>query len=571
MANRLEFSTSLDGSGFARGIRDMERLAGISGGRMSGALAGGLGAHGGPGGGVSGVIRESLVIIREFGRGNYTRIPGSATLLAQYLGGLSLLYKSTASSAVAAAMAERKLTEEMALAAVVARDKAIASKAAAVAVEMDGAASVIAAAEDDLAATAAEENAAAQNVKALASERAARVAMASSRITVTAFGWIAIAAIALAVPVYLLWNHFNKLAKAHKEFADSVDASRHTFLDEAKAAEENRRANEQLDQWLKNELSTRKDLKDITEERIEQLHQETQAQVALMRASGDSAAAINQYEMRQLRTEQQILQASNAIANSKLAEAEASLKAARSGRDTFATHGLQIDGKEITPKAAQEALDNAINAKDTIYQKLKDNPDYQRLKDEASQPAKPQSPFTVKPIGAFNQVAYGMNTAVSMRDKMEREALVTGSNGMSAGFSLQDLNAIILKNQKYLDLSTDKQNSYSDAIDDSKKDISAYSTEAKKSAASLVRINKELEIRGGVGAQTAALEDAKKSSGKGLPGGDALVRVGNFLGTSRSGIENLAAEHVKIAREQLGHLRSMDSKIGHGGTSFSGT
>lgn len=41
--------------------------------------------------------------------------------------------------------------------------------------------------------------------------------------------------------------------------------------------------------------------------------------------------------------------------------------------------------------------------------------------------------------------------------------------------------------------------------------------------------------------------------------GDSLVRTGNFLGTAKGQIEVLAAEHVKIAREQLGVSRRIEA------------
>lgn len=51
--------------------------------------------------------------------------------------------------------------------------------------------------------------------------------------------------------------------------------------------------------------------------------------------------------------------------------------------------------------------------------------------------------------------------------------------------------------------------------------------------------------------------DESISKMKALPQSDALVRVGNFLGSGRGQIESIAIEHVKIARQQLSALHSI--------------
>ena len=55
----------------------------IGGGSMEG--------HGGRGG----VIGESVMLMREMGRGNFARVPGSMTILAQRMGALKYLMKDT--------------------------------------------------------------------------------------------------------------------------------------------------------------------------------------------------------------------------------------------------------------------------------------------------------------------------------------------------------------------------------------------------------------------------------------------------------------------------------------------
>ena len=60
--------------------------------RINGALAGGAGGGHMRGG----VITESVVLMRELSRGNFTRLPGSLTILAQRLGIVKILMKDNA-------------------------------------------------------------------------------------------------------------------------------------------------------------------------------------------------------------------------------------------------------------------------------------------------------------------------------------------------------------------------------------------------------------------------------------------------------------------------------------------
>ena len=84
----------------------------------------GQGIHGtGAGGGISGIMRETLVIFREIGRGNMTRVPGSLLLLLQYTGMLNLMMKGEKTEALLAAAAQEKLAKSTARAALAAEAK----------------------------------------------------------------------------------------------------------------------------------------------------------------------------------------------------------------------------------------------------------------------------------------------------------------------------------------------------------------------------------------------------------------------------------------------------------------
>ncbi len=571
MANQLQFSTYLNPAGFARGIRDMELLAGQAGGRISSGLSGGFGHGGGAGGGISGIIRESLVLIREFGRGNYTRMPGSATLLAQYLGGISLLYKSSASGAVAFAAAESKAATAMAMNAAVAYDKAAASEAAAYAAGLNDAALI---AEADAAAanaTAMAADAVALNAKAAASGRAAAQALASARITVTTLGWIAIAAIALAVPLYLVYRHFERLHEAQRKFRDATDATANVFSEEAKAAREDAAAHEELHKWLNHELDDRKSLLDITERRLSQLRDEATAQRELARARGDSMASINRMEVEQLVREKQLLEVAQQKAKLALSDAEFNL--ANASRNFTKNPSIDTPDGRVTLLSAQKHLEETGKIRDSIEEAIK-NDSAMMLLDKLKNSGATTVPFS---FGMDSLLHPGAVEDVGRWSGHPLDQAMTGVRGVAEdrakgefGANLKEAEAAWNKNAALVDQLTLKQQALSDAVDNGKMSVKDANAEWKKFTDQLGDVNDQLGIKSGIGAQAAKAEDAKTLA-KGFGHSDSLVSVGNFLGTARSGVEGLAQEHVRIARKSLQHLESMDRKMGNQGTHYSGS
>src|ERR1017187_7699547 len=111
----LEFKVRADSGQFKAEMAQVKAIAqGMSGG-------GGMGMHGGmglsSGTGTAGIMRESLVILREMGRGNWARIPGSISLLAQYMGVFSKILKVTHSDLAQHAIDLEKEAQAMAEAA----------------------------------------------------------------------------------------------------------------------------------------------------------------------------------------------------------------------------------------------------------------------------------------------------------------------------------------------------------------------------------------------------------------------------------------------------------------------
>ena len=105
--------TAIFGADASQAINETKRLgSAIDSVAKSGVKSRLFGGHGmeqtGPGGGMSGIVRESGVLIREASRGNWNRMLGSLSLMAQYTGLMSKVIKSSAAESVAHAAALNK-------------------------------------------------------------------------------------------------------------------------------------------------------------------------------------------------------------------------------------------------------------------------------------------------------------------------------------------------------------------------------------------------------------------------------------------------------------------------------
>lgn len=136
----------------------------------------------------SGVISEIVVLGREFSRGNFSRMPGSITLLAQRMGLLNLIVKDSSTSARLLANAYGELSVKASGAAVAATRKAAASMEAFNADASDTEATMESALADGRKATAARLASFQIMQKARASNDAALAAETEAGATKTSIG-----------------------------------------------------------------------------------------------------------------------------------------------------------------------------------------------------------------------------------------------------------------------------------------------------------------------------------------------------------------------------------------------
>ena len=278
------------------------------------ARRGGIGAASGDAGhkygGKGGVISEIAVIGHELlqGRG-FGRVLGSISILAQRLGFLGTLVKSSAAEFIKAALAENVLAGSMAREVLIAEAKVIATRAAAVASGLSTAAVEAATAAEVANAAALTISTNAQILKAKKAVETAEIMAATAKVTLGPIGWILIAVTVLAGGFFLLAHHASKVAERIRNLAEMLDPLRKKFTDQADAMREVTKEAQEYARWLLHLGEQNKSLADSVDEAITKMREQAQAYQEVMKARGASDEQIEKMQIKQLEREQAFLTA----------------------------------------------------------------------------------------------------------------------------------------------------------------------------------------------------------------------------------------------------------------------
>ena len=290
----------------------------------------GVAGHGG--GGIAGIIRESIVIMREISMGRGTgRIGGSITLLAQYLGLLGLAVHSTAAEALAAEKAAIKLSNALKVTAL----RAIGTAAA-----------------EETAAAATAQLAVATNATT-----EANVALATATVTLNPIFFLVVGAIVAAgATAFILWRHFERLAKQAKNLADALNPLKAKYTELAEAQDKAAKAAQEYVDWKEDLLALHQSESDAIERKIKLLHEEARARG--MSETETLAAEKELLTVEKARLENQLKRA--------LVASDAAAKAANAGATLTDDQGRTITLSEAEHQAKRlaEILDAAEDERD---------------------------------------------------------------------------------------------------------------------------------------------------------------------------------------------------------------
>lgn len=236
------------------------------------------------GGSLTGIIRESMVIVRELAQGRGSgRVAGSVTLLAQYMGLLGKVVKSTAQEQVIYSIAQSKLAQSMATEAEAARGTVAFSGLLKKAREQERVATE--------AATKAE------------------IALQTAKVAINPLGWALIAGVAItAVLVGWAW-HLHTLAVRARNLKEALDPLKKQFTELAQGRIDAAKAEQANSDWLKELAQDHKAEAEEIERKIRLLRMEADA-----RGWGKAQTAAAEKEMllkEKARLEKEVAEAIN--------------------------------------------------------------------------------------------------------------------------------------------------------------------------------------------------------------------------------------------------------------------
>src|ERR1017187_3151911 len=289
MAVPLELVVRADAGQFKA---EMAQVRAIAQGMNSG--GGGAGGLGGlkSGSASSGMIRESLVILREIGRGNWARVPGSISLMLQYMGAFSKILKVTHSDLAQHALDLEKEAQAMAKAAVAESVRNGTSK-------LNQAASVAMLAAEKARAAGTADAAAltviAKQREAAAYAEAAAIEGAATTTVLGPIGWLIAAIVALGAAIYFTVNHFHKLAVHQLNLAEAMGGLNTQAERQTKQLDDMASAARNLAVEIANVHKNEKSLSEISDEAVESLKRNAQAKAEL--AKEDKQIRLDEIEL----------------------------------------------------------------------------------------------------------------------------------------------------------------------------------------------------------------------------------------------------------------------------------
>lgn len=330
---------------------------------------------GGHGGGRSGVIRETLVLMREISRGNWTRVPGSFSILIQQIGILGKLFRGVSEEQALAAIAAQKQTAATLL-------SAIASKVKAESALKEASAELLSEYADEAKAQAAIKEASANYlaadsalVKATAEQTEAAAtleASAASKLALTPLGWIAIAFVAVGTAAYFAISHILKLNRESKNLADLMDINTTKFSEQAAAMKKASVSAQEFNDWLQKLRDSEEGLAEQVDETLASMKEQGKFEQELAKNRGASQGQIAQMEIDQAKKQLAVVKAAQAALEVKQkADINAARKAEAQATDKGLTGNVVTAGEHSkTANSIVDEIEKELNGKKAVFDKM---------------------------------------------------------------------------------------------------------------------------------------------------------------------------------------------------------
>lgn len=325
---------------------------GINGGHGHGALK-------------SGAIREALVLVREMSAGNWTKVPGSLSILLQQVGFLKLIFKDTAAEASVLAQALTQKAVASQAAAIAAKAQAETSVAALASMRQATAGEILAARADQQRAISALASADADRIKAVAATEAAVALEAegtAAKFALGPIGWLAVGVVALGTAAYFTVRHFMRLTEEAKNLKELTEVAKVKFSEQAEALKHAAEEAQGFDDWLKKLADSEEGLADKTEEALKALREQGKLQREIASDKGASKKRLAEMEIEQVQKELMLVTAAKLQAQRKVEDDTDAARAAASAVNDPERSGKikQLGEKSTTAGRVADAIQAAM-------------------------------------------------------------------------------------------------------------------------------------------------------------------------------------------------------------------
>jgi hypothetical protein len=386
----------------------------------------------------------------------------------------------------------------------------------------------------DIEAASAEKAAAAQAQKSGAMSRSALLQslLNPAKLNPAALAIIGIA-VALGAVAFAAYKMRKSTEDAFNHLMDLLNPFKNQVQDQTKQFQKAVEIEQEYAHWQNEINSNRHEELELFDRKLDAMKREASAQRELMKLQGASASDLNRFDLRQLQMEKEFLESEQARIDKERQRAHGLTESAKAAYERGATgrNGMLLGGAESAVKGASDILEAAKIA----------------LKGATVI----TSPDFVGPMGVGSH-------AGTSRPANESDVLTFKVGEGKVTMSVEQATAALNEATADWKALSVAENNLKNVYDDAKSTEQEKANAAQKLSDAQAKVAEEMAIAQKYGGKIATLEDAKQRGGLGKIGtSDSLVRVGNFLGSSKGQIDTMADELKKanqLAREANRYL-----------------
>lgn len=338
---------------------------------------------------------------------------------------------------------------------------------------------------------------------------------------------------ALGAAVFVVWNHFRKLASEAKNLKELTDITTSSFSEQLKVIRAGFSAQMAQVDWLRKQADAQDDLRTATNSALAALREKAQLEQQLASAGGASRSKLAQMEIEAMRAEVRLLEEAQAKALAAKEKSRAEARLAADEQDEF-----NFLGEAQTLANLQRQIEVATKVADAAKEAMKNATVGSSIGGSFSPGEIPSGKSELRKATADDMISFvadGKEYRMSLIQAQAAQAqLISGASELETlqrniNNTLKDKNKLSEEDQKFYDQNVEQLNALKQSLG----------------------LKEEYLPR-----------IAAASGGAAAQAGDALTSVGNFLGSGSGMINNIAQQQldeVKMTNRHLdGHGKKLD-------------